>query len=216
MVMTYKDFDPVSLRKQMGFMPEYGEIFHGTILDNITKFQKGEVRNRAIDILKLLGLDELVLSLPKGLETVLGGSIVNAIPKGTQQQFVIARALVDDPPVILFDNAHSLLDIEGDTKLRSAFEVIRKDRTVIMATFRPSFLNMCDVFYEMKDGQLTIASNDAATSVERTRSTFQQLKELSEDINSRAARYNTPEEADREPAQEEPNDASNPSGKAAQ
>ena len=54
------------------------------------------------------------------LDTPLGGTIMNTLPIGIQQRIVIARALVSDPAIVLFDNAHNGLDLESDNQLRNA------------------------------------------------------------------------------------------------
>ena len=175
------------VRQQIGYLPENGEVFQGTILENVTSFRKGEYLHKAISILKLLRVDGFVQRLPRGLETQLGESTVNALPAGVTQQFIIARALVDDPPIILFDNAHSGLDIKGDNCLRNALETIKHDRTIVLGTFRPSFLKMCERVYILEAGKLTERVQDQKVQPPRQASTFQQLKELSEDVNKRSA-----------------------------
>jgi len=175
------------VRQQIGYLPENGEVFHGTILENVTSFRKGEYVRKAIDTLKLLRIDAFVQRLPRGLETQLGESTVNALPAGVIQQFAIARALIDEPPVILFDNAHSGLDINGDNCLKNALETIKDNRTIVMGTFRPSFLKLCDQVYILSSGKLTERMPQDKAAPTRQTSTFQQLKELSEDVNKRSA-----------------------------
>jgi len=175
------------VRQQIGYLPENGEVFHGTILENVTSFRKGEFVHKAIATLKLLKVDGFVQRLPRGLETQLGESTVNTLPAGVIQQFAIARALIDEPPVILFDNAHSGLDIKGDNCLKRALETIKDDRTIVMGTFRPSFLKLCDRVYVLSSGKLTERPPQDKVAPTRQTSTFQQLKELSEDVNNRTA-----------------------------
>ena len=142
------------LRRQMGYMPEKGEFFHGTLLDNLTMFRDGEAKARAVRALHLLGIEEAVLSLPHGLETLLGEGTTSHIPRGVCQQIVIARALVDDPPIILFDNAHDGLDIQSDAHLMAALQQVRTGKTIFLATYRPSFLRTCDRVYILADGKM--------------------------------------------------------------
>ncbi len=181
------DMDLESVRQQIGYMPEFGHIFHGTILENITSFREGETKKRAIDVLRLLGLDDIIVRLPKGLETVLGGSIVNALPSGLQQQFIIARVLVDNPPIILFDNAHSGLDFESDDRLKKALMGIRTNKTMVLGTCRPSFLNFCDVVYDLKDGKMCERQNMSSPQPPQ-RPALSKLQELSDDMAKRSGR----------------------------
>ena len=186
------------VRQQIGYLPESDEAFQGTILENVTSFRKGDHLHKAIEILKLLQIDGYIQKLPRGLETQLGESTVNALPAGVTQQFVIARALVDDPPIILFDNAHSGLDIKGDNCLRLALEKIKDDRTIVLGTFRPSFLKLCDRVYVLDSGKLIERLQDEMTSAPRQASTFQQLKDLSEEVNKRSSAARSNESKDDE------------------
>lgn len=147
-------YDGDVVRRQMGYMPENGDFVHGTLLENLTMFREGDTKTRAVEALRLLGLEDFVLHLPNGLETSLGGGIVSRIPRGMRQQIVIARALVDDPPILLFDNAHDGLDIESDKRLMAALQKIRSGKTIFLATYRPSFLRMCDRVYILENGGL--------------------------------------------------------------
>ncbi len=142
------------LRRQMGYMPENGEFFHGTLLENLTMFRDGDAKTRAIQALRLLGLEDFVLSLPQGLETSLGGGTIGRIPRGMRQQIIIARAVVDDPPVLLFDNAHDGLDMESDKRLMAALQKVRAGKTIFLATYRPSFLKMCDRVFILENGRM--------------------------------------------------------------
>ena len=147
-------YDREFLRRQMGYMPEDGIFFNGTLLENLTMFREGDAKTRAIQALRLLGLEDFILQLPNGLETSLGGGIVNRIPRGLRQQLIIARALVNDPPVILFDNAHDGLDMESDKRLMAAFQKLRTGKTIFLASHRPSFLRMCDRAFALQGGCL--------------------------------------------------------------
>jgi len=142
------------LRQQIGLIPEEGAIFNGTLLENLSLFRGGDYKVRAIEALRLVGLEEYVLSLPKGLETRLGGTVQSNMPLGVQQRIVIARTLVNNPSVVLFDNANSGLDIKSDTHLRQALEIIRQGRTVVVATYRPSYLEICDRVYSIENKKL--------------------------------------------------------------
>lgn len=154
--------DLMRLRQQIGLIPEEGDIFNGTFLENLTLFREGEYVVRAIEALRLVGLEEFVLSLPNGLETHLGGTVQTNLPLGVVQKLIIARTIVSNPKIILFDNANSGLDMTSDDQLRQAFDVIRQGRTVILATYRPSYLKICDKVYTVNDKTLVPLSGDVA------------------------------------------------------
>ena len=146
--------DPIALRTQIGLMPQNGALFQGTLLDNLTMFRDGEAVERAIDIARSLGLDDVIARLPDGLETRIGEGTVEALPNGVRQRIVMVRALVDDPPIILFDDANAMLDQQSDRMLRDYLIRFKGDRTMVIISHRPSFLSMCDVCHCIAGGKL--------------------------------------------------------------
>lgn len=143
------------LRHQIAFMPDTGVMFDGSILDNVAMFRNGEPKRRAIEMMRFLGLDDYIASLPRGLDTQLTGTRADRVPSGIKQRLVLARALVDKPEVLLFDNANIGLDATSDAKLLKAFADMKGKRTIILASQRPSYLRLCDRLFELKDGILS-------------------------------------------------------------
>lgn len=148
-------FIPQQLRRQIAFLPDAGTLFEGTILDNVAMFRSGEARKRAIEVMRFLGLEDYVSRLPDGLDTKLSGTRADRVPGGIKQRLVLARALVDAPEILLFDNANVGLDSASDAKLLRAFTEMKGERTIIVACMRPSYLRLCDRLFELKDGHLT-------------------------------------------------------------
>ena len=146
--------DPVALRAQIGHMPQSGALFRGTLLDNLTMFREGDVVERAIDLSQALGLDEVITRMPRGLDTRLGETTVDTLPDGVKQRIIMVRALVDQPQIILFDNANAALDQQSDQRLGILLQRYRGSRTMVIASHRPSLLRMCDRCYRVIDGQL--------------------------------------------------------------
>jgi ATP-binding cassette, subfamily C, bacterial LapB len=145
---------PSQLRRQVGFMPDTGALFEGSILDNVAMFRDGEPKERAVEVMRFLGLDDYISQIPDGLETKLSGTRADRVPGGIKQRLVLARALVDAPRVLLFDNANNGLDTTSDEKLLAALREMRGSRTMIIACQRPSYLKICDRVLELKDGKL--------------------------------------------------------------
>lgn len=148
-------FIPQQLRRQIAFMPDAGTMFEGTILDNVAMFRTGEPRKHAIEVMRFLGLEDYISGLPEGLDTRLSGTRADRVPGGIKQRLVLARALVDAPEILLFDNANVGLDSTSDAKLLKTFTEMKGERTIILACMRPSYLRLCDRLFELKDGHLT-------------------------------------------------------------
>lgn len=146
------DIDPVTLRSQIGYMPQKGSLFRGTLLDNLTMFRDGEAIERAIDLSRAIGLEDVITRLPRGLDTRLAETSVETLPDGVRQRIVIVRALIDLPPIILFDNASASLDQVSDRQLATVLERYRGARTMIIVSHRPSLLRLCDRCYRIDEG----------------------------------------------------------------
>ncbi len=148
------EMDPLSLRSQIGHMPQRGGVFRGTLLDNLTMFRDGEAIERAIDLSRAIGLEDVITRLPRGLDTRLGETSVETLPDGVRQRIVIVRALVGLPPIVLFDNASAALDQASDRRLSTVLERYRGARTMVIVSHRPSLLRLCDRCFRIADGKL--------------------------------------------------------------
>jgi len=148
------DLNPESVRRRIAYLPQHGVLFNGTILDNLTMF-KPEFEDKALRIANLLGLDELVARMPHGYETKAGNGAADSLPRGIKQRIAIARALMSDPTVLLFDEANSAMDSAGDKVLSEFLAHAKGKRTLILVSHRPSLLRMADVVYDLADGTLT-------------------------------------------------------------
>tara|TARA_R110002110_G_scaffold64680_11_gene178811 strand:+ start:105 stop:1856 length:1752 start_codon:yes stop_codon:yes gene_type:complete len=150
-----RGFDPHSYRSQIAYLPQLGELFQGTIMENITMFRGEEYEEAATATAELLGLDDVVSQLPMGYETRVGDGASDALPRGIKQRIAIARALVDQPRIVLFDEANTAIDGAGDNILREMLEKLKGHATMVLVTHRPSMLKLCDQVFDLKDGHLT-------------------------------------------------------------
>ncbi|MES9857493.1 MAG: ABC transporter transmembrane domain-containing protein [Sedimenticola sp.] len=151
---SLRDHDQEFLRQQIGFMPQHGILYEGTILENMTLFREGDVLEHAIELSRELGLDEIIATMPEGLDTMIGGSAVDTLSEGVRQKIVMVRSLVGHPKVILFDDANASFDIKNDIKLLKMMKKFRGDRTMVVVSHRPSFLGLCERQYELHNGLL--------------------------------------------------------------
>lgn len=147
------EYDASSIRRQIAYLPQEGQLFHGTILENVTMFREDKIDD-ALDISRLLGLDGVVAHMPNGYETIVGDGAGDKLPKGIKQRIAIARALVDKPRVLLFDEANAAMDSAGDSTLRNLLDRLKGRVTLILVTPRPSMLNLADRIFDIKDAQL--------------------------------------------------------------
>lgn len=148
-----RECDPAQLRRQVAYLPQEARVFNGTVLQNITMFRDDRAQD-ALAMAGLLGLDDVFNQLPKGYETRIGEGAEDKLPRGTRQRIAIARALVDKPRVLLFDEANAFIDGPADARLLEVLMRLRGRVTLVMVTQRPSMLRLSDRIFEIRDAEL--------------------------------------------------------------
>lgn len=149
-----QDYRMADLRAEIAVMPQQGVLFQGTILENMTLYREGSAIPQAIELARVLGLDEIISRLPEGLDTKIAGAAMDNLPEGVKQKIIIIRSLVGDPHVILFDDANANLDLRNDQQLLNLIQRYRGGRTLIIVTHRPSYMRFCERHYQLRDGNL--------------------------------------------------------------
>jgi len=146
-----------SLRQQIGYLPQQGMLFNGTIMENLTMFQKGiEWHKKAIAAAKLVGLNDTVEHLPTGYETMVADQSIEALPRGMRQRIAIARAFVHEPPIIIFDEANTAIDMQGDALIKELLEKLVGRVSLIVISHRPSITKIIPKQYLFENGSLRL------------------------------------------------------------
>lgn len=140
----------------IAYVPQRGELFKGTILDNLTMFRPS-LRHEALRIAGELGLDDVIYRLPQGYHTRVGDGSTEALPRGVAQRIAVVRALTRKPKVLLFDEANTAMDNQGDERLRAYLEKMDRGTTLIMVTLRPSLQKLADSVLQLEKGRLVPA-----------------------------------------------------------
>ena len=160
------DFDRQSLRRQIAFMPQTINLFQGTLLENLTMFSGKDSEPKALEAVRLLGLDRQIHRLPKGYDTRVGDGADTELPGGLATGIVMARALLRDPKLLLFDEANSALDSKSDASLKDALAQLKGGPTMILISHRPSLLALADRRFDLVDGALVERPTPSAQAVE--------------------------------------------------
>ncbi|GAB6052816.1 type I secretion system permease/ATPase [Magnetospira thiophila] len=159
------DYETSEVRRSgIAYLPQQGELFKGTLLENMTMFRKG-LTGKARELARELGLDQVVAKLPGGYHTMIGDAGEDALPRGIRQRVAIVRALVNDPKVVLFDEANTAMDSNGDMRLRAYLEQLKGRVTLIIVSSRPSLLNLGDRRFDLTEGQLIEKHEDGPKDV---------------------------------------------------
>jgi ABC-type multidrug transport system fused ATPase/permease subunit len=144
----------------LGYIPQSIYLMDDTIKANIAfGIEKDKVDEQAV--WKALGeaqLDSFVRQLPHGLDTEIGDRGVK-LSGGQRQRIGIARALYQNPKVLILDEATSALDNETEKDVMNAIEGLYGTRTLIVIAHRLSTIRKCDFIFEVKDGNVVLRDN---------------------------------------------------------
>ena len=111
-----------------------------------------------MEVTKKSQIDKFIKKLPSKFKTIVGERGVN-LSGGQIQRIAIARALYNNPKVLVFDEATSALDLETENNLINSIESLDRDLTIIMIAHRTSTLSSCDKIIALNDGKLEFIKN---------------------------------------------------------
>jgi len=139
------------LGPHIGYLPQDIELFAGTVSENIARF--GEVHaDKVILAAKRAGVHELILNMPSGYDTLLGDG-GTGLSGGQKQRLGLARAMYDDPSLIVLDEPNSNLDDVGEQALLAAIIDLRKrGKTIVLITHRTSIISATNKLLLLHDG----------------------------------------------------------------
>ncbi|WP_242829508.1 ABC transporter ATP-binding protein [Butyrivibrio fibrisolvens] len=167
--------DIESWQKNVGYIPQTIYLMDDTIKNNIVFGSEYEVdEERLQNAIKEAQLDEFVDSLKDGLDTEIGESGMR-LSGGQRQRIGIARALYNNPNVLVLDEATSALDNDTEKAVMDAINSLAGSKTLIIIAHRLSTVSGCDIKYEVKDG--TVRTVDDAYFNELLNSQVNQVKD---------------------------------------
>jgi ATP-binding cassette subfamily C protein EexD len=145
-------WDKDQLGRHIGYLPQDIELFNGTVSENIARF--GEVDPKmVVDAARMAGVHDMILRLPQGYDTQLIGN--SGLSGGQRQRIGLARALYNQPKLVVLDEPNSNLDDQGEQALASALEALKSlGTTTVIISHRKQILKHVDKILLMADGQL--------------------------------------------------------------
>ncbi len=152
-------FSSDKLVHHVGFIDSDGTIFEGTILENLTGFNAKNDR-KAKYVAEVLGIQKIIDTLPQGFETKIGDGIVDVLSPGIKHRICIARALINEPKIILFNNADKDLDSEGYTYLTTLLHRMKDKVSMILVTEDKNIYALASKHYVFRDDELIEITKD--------------------------------------------------------
>ncbi|AHZ68524.1 MULTISPECIES: ABC transporter ATP-binding protein [Pseudomonas] len=148
-----RELDLFQLRRRIAVVSQDIVLFRGSLADNLAYAVPDASREAIAEVARLAQLDSLIESLPEGLDSPLGER-GQQLSGGQKQRIAIARALLQDPLILVLDEATSAVDEATEREVIEAIDRLFAGRTRILISHRPSTLADADVRFELLDGVL--------------------------------------------------------------
>ena len=142
-----------SLRENIFLVLQMPILFNNSLRFNITMGNDDISNEKIYEALKIAQLFETVENMPEKLDTIVGKHGIR-LSGGQRQRLSIARMIIANPAVVIFDESTSALDVHTETKLFSDLEEFLKEKTVITIAHRLSTVKNADMIYVLEDGKL--------------------------------------------------------------
>jgi subfamily B ATP-binding cassette protein MsbA len=142
-----------SLRNQIGMVTQNVVTFNDTIAANIAYGKENASKEEIVEAAKRAYAHEFIEPLPDGYETIIGEQ-GSGLSGGQLQRIVIARAILKNPPILIFDEATSQIDADSEAKIYQAIEKFIRNRTSIIIAHRFSTIIKADMIVVMDKGRI--------------------------------------------------------------
>ncbi len=142
-----------ALRRQFGLVPQRPLLFNGSIGANIVFGREDTGQAGVEQAARLAQAHQFITGLAKGYDTQIGDHGVR-LSGGQRQRIALARALLADPPVLVFDEATSMFDLDGESAFIASCEQALNGRTVILITHRPASLALAERLLRVEHGKV--------------------------------------------------------------
>jgi ATP-binding cassette subfamily B protein len=153
-----KSLDLEQLRSAIGFVPQDTFLFSDTIGDNISFGIEGATTEMIEEAAEKAQVKENILDFEKKFETMLGERGIT-LSGGQKQRTAIARALIKDPNILIFDDSLSAVDTKTEEAILKHLRQELSGRTTIMISHRISTIKDADMIYYLKDGEIVESGN---------------------------------------------------------
>ena len=145
-------YAPDVLGQHIGYLPQRIQLFEGTIAGNIARLSQQPDAQKVVAAAKMAAAHDMIVKLPDGYDTRVsaGGGRLSG---GQMQRIALARALYDDPVIVILDEPNSNLDNEGSQALNTAIRAVKEaGKSVLIMAHRPAAIQECDTLLVLEGG----------------------------------------------------------------
>ncbi len=149
-------FGRFDLARWVGYVPQESFLFAGTVRDNIARGRTDVSDEAILSAAQQAGVSDYVAALPDGYGAEVGEGGQRFSP-GVRQRIALARALLEDPPVLVLDEPSASLDFEAEAALCEELQRLKADRTVVLVSHARPVLETCDTLIVLNEGRIAMS-----------------------------------------------------------
>jgi len=149
----YRQIDPADLRRALGYIAQDTVLFTGSVRDNIAAGHPQATEEQILQVAKMSGAHDFISKHPMGYDSPVGekGDILSG---GQKQCIALARALLNDPAIIIGDEPTNHMDTRAEMNFKQQMQDLSKDKTLILITHRQNLLQLVDRLIVLEGGKV--------------------------------------------------------------
>jgi len=151
---TLDQYGAEKLGRYIGYLPQDVQLFPGTVGENVAQMETKPDAEKVVAAAKKARVHEIILKLPDGYDTLIGVADAQ-LSGGQKQRLALARALYNDPVLLVLDEPNSALDAEGSEALNAVVNTMKAEgKAVLIMTHRPTAISTCDNLLILDQGKV--------------------------------------------------------------
>ena len=155
--ISTRDMKREEVRSQFCMVLQDTWLFEGTVRENLVYNTENVSEEKIEAACKAVGLDHFIRTLPHGYDTILNDQV--SLSQGQKQQLTIARAMIEDKPMLILDEATSSVDTRTELQIQKAMDALMQNRTSFVIAHRLSTIKNADLILVLKDGDIIESGN---------------------------------------------------------
>jgi ABC-type multidrug transport system fused ATPase/permease subunit len=152
------DYQVGALRRRIGYVAQQSRLLADTILNNLRYGNPDASDAMVVEAAEAAGIHRFIANLPQGYQTRIGEKGVN-LSEGQKQRLSIARALIKSPDILILDEPTAALDTEAERSLFERLPEFITEKTLFIATHRPSTIRACDRIFVLDENRLVASGS---------------------------------------------------------
>lgn len=170
--VNVKEIPKEQLMETVSFVFQNSRLIKGTILDNVKMGKPDATEQEVRSALEQAQCMDILEKLPNGLQTVIGTGGIS-LSGGEQQRIAIARTILKNAPILIFDEATAFADPDNEAKVQAAISALAKDKTILIIAHRLSTITHADCIFVLEEGKLI--ESGTAEELQRKNGVFQKM-----------------------------------------